>query len=266
MASLISSTVTDGIADVRLNRPDKLNGLTFDMLRDLASTAHRLRRDRSLRAVVLSGEGESFCAGLDFASVAKKPWQIPVGLIPNPVRGTNVFQEACWAWRRVPVPVIAAVQGHCYGGGVQIVLAADFRVTAPDAKWSVLEGKWGLIPDMTGIRTLSDLVGIETAKRLTMTAEVISGERAHELGLAGTLSLEPYADALAFARELSSRSPDALAGAKKLFDTRFGASPRRTFAAERRVQVGILLGRNAKIARAAGLRREAPTFVERGTR
>lgn len=266
MTSFISCTVHDGIADVRLDRPEKYNGLTFEMLRDLTATAHRLRGDRSLRAVVISGNGDAFCAGLDFASVSKKPWQIPVGLVPLPWRGTNVFQEACWAWRRVPVPVIAAVHGHCYGGGIQIALAADFRLTTADAKWSVLEGKWGLIPDMSGVRSLSELVGVETAKRLTMTAEVISGERAHELGLVGAVSADPRADAFAFARELATKSPDALAAAKRLFDRRHASSARRTFAAERREQVKLLLGRNSKIARTAGLKREVPRFVDRGAR
>ncbi|GAB3750921.1 crotonase/enoyl-CoA hydratase family protein [Yimella radicis] len=266
MTSLISCTVRDGIADVRLDRPDKYNGLTFEMLRDLASTAHRLRKDRTLRAVVISGNGDAFCAGLDFGSVSKKPWQIPVGLVPVPWRGTNVFQEACWAWRRVPVPVIAAVHGHCYGGGIQIALAADFRITTPDAKWSVLEGKWGLIPDMSGVRSLSELVGVETAKRLTMTAEVLSGQDAHDLGLAGTVAADPRGAAFELARTLTTKSPDALAAAKRLFDKHHSSSARRTFAAERREQVKLLFGRNAKIARAAGLKREAPQFVERGRR
>ncbi|WP_265442940.1 crotonase/enoyl-CoA hydratase family protein [Flexivirga meconopsidis] len=263
MSSHIDVAVSDGIADVRLDRPEKLNGLTMPMLRGLASAAHRLRADRSLRAVILSGTGDSFCAGLDFKTVSADPKQLPLGMIPRPWRGTNVFQEACWAWRRVPVPVIAAVHGHCYGGGVQIALGADLRVTAPDAKWSVLEGKWGLIPDMTGVRALAELVGIETAKRLTMTAEIISGEEAARLGLVGQVSPEPYDAARELAGQLAQRSPDALAAAKKLFDSRWGSSPRRTFAKERWEQTKLLMGRNAKIARKAGLQREQPVFAPR---
>ena len=112
--------------------------------------------------MIISGEGASFCAGLDFGSVMKKPAGIVGAFLPRPWRGTNVFQEACWAWRRLPVPVIAAVHGHCYGGGLQIALAADFRIATPDSEWSVLEGRWGIIPDMTGVRTLAELVGIDT--------------------------------------------------------------------------------------------------------
>lgn len=263
---LVTCDVADGIARVHLNRPAKLNALTLPLLAGLVDTAHALRSDRSVRAVVLAGAGDSFCAGLDFASVGKQPRKMFLGLVPNPLRGTNRFQEACWAWRRLPIPVIAAVEGHCYGGGIQIALAADFRITHPDAKWSVLEGKWGLIPDMTGVRTLSELVGVETAKRLAMTAEVVSGLRAHELGLAGQVSLSPYDDALALAGELAERSPDALAAAKRLFDTAPGRSARRIFAAERREQVPLLLGRNHKAARTAGLKRERPQFVDRARR
>src|SRR3954464_6184233 len=169
---LVTHTVADGIAHVRLARPAKLNALTLPTLDELVATARELRKDRSLRAVVLSGEGASFCAGLDFASAMKSPAGIAKAFVPRPWRATNTFQEACWAWRRLPVPVIAAVEGHCYGGGLQIALAADFRIATPDSEWSVLEARWGLIPDMTGIRTLAEVVGIDTAKRLTMTARM----------------------------------------------------------------------------------------------
>src|SRR6478735_5232335 len=174
----VSCTVEDGVAQVRLDRPDKLNALTLEILDELVATAHRLRRDRTLRAVVVAGEGDAFCAGLDFGAVLRQPAKIVTSFVPRPWRGTNTFQEACWAWRRVPVPVVAAVHGHCLGGGLQIALAADFRFATPDSRWSVLEGKWGIIPDMSGIRSLAQLVGIDTAKRLKMTAETITGERA----------------------------------------------------------------------------------------
>lgn len=263
MSSTIDVTVADGIADVRLDRPDKLNGLTLPMLHDLAAAARELRRDKQIRAVVLSGAGDSFCAGLDFKAVTSDPKQLPLGMLPRPWRGTNVFQEACWAWRRVPVPVIAAVHGHCYGGGLQIALGADLRITAPDAEWSVLEGKWGLIPDMSGVRTLSELVGIETAKRLTMTAEIITGEDAARIGLVGQVDPQPYDAARALAEALAQRSPDALVAAKRLFDRRWRSSARHTFARERWEQTKLLLGNNFRIARAAGLTRETPAFQNR---
>ena len=113
--------------------------------------------------------------------------------MPSPFRGTNKFQEACWAWRRLPVPVIAAVDGHCYGGGLQLALAADFRFATPESEWSVLEARWGLIPDMSGIQALKELVGIDTAKRLTMTAQMLSGKEARDLGLVTELAADPEA-------------------------------------------------------------------------
>ncbi len=259
----VTCTVTAGIADVRLNRPGKLNALTLPMLHSLMATARGLRSDRSVRAVVISGVGDSFCAGLDFADTFDQRGRVIKGMLPRPWRGTNTFQEACWTWRRLPVPVIAAVHGHCFGGGVQIALGADFRITTPDAKWSVLEGKWGLIPDMSGIAALTQLMGIEQAKRLTMTAEVFSGDRACELGLVSQVSVDPYADALVFASQLATRSPDALAAAKRLFEKRWNSSPRRTFARERLEQVRLLTGENAKVAREAAFTRERPAFAPR---
>jgi enoyl-CoA hydratase/carnithine racemase len=261
--SLVTCEITDGIAQVRLNRPDKLNALTLDLLDELVATARRLRGDRTLRAVVLAGSGDAFCAGLDFASVLEQPRKMWATFTPRPWRGTNVFQEAPWAWRRLPVPVIAAVEGHCLGGGVQIALAADFRFATPDSTWSVLEGRWGLIPDMSGIQALKELVGIDTAKRLTMTAAMISGEEAARLGLVTELAEDPVAAATAFARELTAKSPDALAAAKRLFNGTWTASPRRTLARERIEQLGLLVGANFKIAQRAAFKRETPAYAPR---
>ena len=266
MASHVTCTVQDGIARVRLDRPDKLNALTLQTLDDLVSTAHLLRRDRTLRAVVISGEGEAFCAGLDFGSVLRQPRRIVTSFVPRPWRGTNTFQEACWAWRRLPVPVIAAVQGHCYGGGLQIALAADFRIASPDSEWSVLEGRWGIIPDMTGVRSLAELVGIDTAKRLTMTAQMFSGKEAKDLGLVTELAADPVAAAEDLARELVTRSPDQLAAAKRLFNETWTASPRRTFARERIEQLFLLFNANTKVAREAALKKLTPQYGPRKSR
>ena len=262
--SHVTCTVHDGVAQVRLDRPDKLNALTLQVLDDLVSTAQRLRRDRTLRAVVIAGEGDAFCAGLDFGSVLRQPAKIATSFLPRPLRGTNTFQEACWAWRRLPVPVIAAVHGHCLGGGLQIALAADFRFATPDSQWSVLEGKWGIIPDMSGIRSLAELVGIDTAKRLTMTAETLSGKEAHDLGLVTGLDADPLAAADELIGRLKGRSPDQLAAAKRLFNDTWTASPRRTFARERIEQAWLLAARNTKVAREAAFKRVPPEFGPRG--
>lgn len=257
------------IAVVSLNRPDKLNGLTMRMLRGLDDAARTLRRDRDLRGVILAGEGASFCAGLDFGSVLSRPMDIVAAFAPNPLGrdGTNLFQRVCWAWRRLPVPVVAVVQGHCYGGGVQLALGADFRVTTSDARWSVLEAKWGLIPDMSGARTLADHVGAERARLLAMTGRELSGDEAVGFGLA-TLAAGSPAEARESARdllrELTGRSPDQLAATKALFRHAW-RSPRATFRAERLQQAKLLLSENAARARTAALKKRQPEFVRRGT-
>jgi enoyl-CoA hydratase/carnithine racemase len=262
--SNVTCEVVDGIAHVRLDRPEKLNALTLDILDDLVATAQRLRRDKDLRAVIVSGEGDAFCAGLDFATVLRNPAGVAKAFVPRPWRGTNTFQEAPWAFRRIPVPVIAAVHGHCLGGGVQIALAADFRVATPDSRWSVLEGKWGLIPDMSGIRSLAEQVGMDQAKWLTMSAEIIDGSRAAELGLVTRLSNDPLAEAQRMAEQLAIRSPDALGAAKRLFNDTWTASARRTFARERLEQAFLLVARNTKAAREAAFKKSEPVYGPRG--
>ena len=247
--ALVTSTVTRGIAHVELARAEKLNSLTLPFLSELIGTAHHIRRNRGVRAVVISGQGRSFCAGLDFGDVNTNPRGVVGAFVPRPWRGTNTFQEACWAWRRVPVPVIVAVHGHCFGGGLQIALAGDYRYTTADAQWSVMEGKWGLIPDMSGIQSLKELVGMDVAKKLTMTAEVFDGAKAVELGLASEISDDPLADALALASDLTLRSPDQLAAAKRLINRSWNSSARTTFRRERFEQILLLAARNTAKAR-----------------
>jgi enoyl-CoA hydratase/carnithine racemase len=250
-------------AYVTLDRPDKHNGLTLEILRGLVDAANTVRRDRRVRAVILSGNGPSFSSGLDIARVMKRPAGIARAFTPRPWRGTNLVQESCWAWRRLPVPVIAAVHGRCYGGGLQLALAADFRISTPDCEWSVLEAKWGLIPDMSGSAALAQLVGIDHAKRLAMTAETFTGVRARELGLVTELADDPTVAAEDLAQRIAERSPDSVAGAKKLFDQTWNSSPRHAFSVERRIQLGLLLGRNTVIARKAAAAGGLPAFAPR---
>ncbi|MBV7296096.1 crotonase/enoyl-CoA hydratase family protein [Corynebacterium sp. TAE3-ERU12] len=254
------------IAVVTLSRPDKLNALTLTMLRQLSDISRTLKQDREVRAVIIEGDGPSFCAGLDFGKALSHPTEAFRGFIPG-WDGVNIFQRACWGWRRVPVPVIAAVQGHCYGGGLQIALGADIRVTAPDAKWSVLEGRWGIIPDMSGMRLITDAVGPGQTTWLAMSAEEVSGDRAAEIGLA-THRAEDADSVSARARELAvqlaQRSPDQLAGVKTLMRNAH-RSPLATFRQERLVQVGLLLRENTGRAQRATLNKVAPVFAPRAT-
>jgi enoyl-CoA hydratase/carnithine racemase len=187
----VSVTISNGIADVRMNRPDKRNALDNEMFLALAAAGEKLKSDQSVRVVVLSGEGSSFCAGLDFGSFQQmaggtkaenagegNPGTMAAGRI------THLGQQVSWVWQEIPVPVIAAVHGHALGGGIQICLGADIRIVHPDTQMSVRETHWGLVPDMTGTQVLSHLVRPDVAKELTFTARVFSGREAFDLGLA----------------------------------------------------------------------------------
>jgi enoyl-CoA hydratase/carnithine racemase len=220
MSERVRVDVEAGVADVRLCRAEKMNALDPAMFEALAETGQELAGDRSLRAVVLSGEGRAFCAGLDVTSFGaggiggseRSPFE------RSDASPANFAQRAAWVWNEVPVPVIAAVHGVAFGGGLQIALAADIRYVAPDARLSVMEIKWGLIPDMSGSQTLRRLVRLDVAKELTFTGRIVTGAEAVELGLATHLSDTPREAALELAREIAGKSPSAVRAAKQLID------------------------------------------------
>lgn len=236
MTDRIRVSQSDGVADVRLNRADKLNALDPLMFTALVRAAEDLAADRSVRAVVLSGEGRGFCAGLDLSSVqaiaggdsggdddTAKSGQTMTDAARSltdrmPGRITNLFQEVAHAWTALEVPVIAACTGPVLGGGLQIALGADIRFTTPDAKWSVLEIRWGLLPDMTGIQNLVRLVGLDVAKELVFTGRMISGTEAVGLGIATHVSDDPHAAAMELAAEIAGKNPDAIRGMKSLLN------------------------------------------------
>lgn len=240
-SDLVDLRVDAGVAHVRLARPDKLNALTLEMLDALVETTRSLRRDDSVRAVVLSGAGDAFCAGLDLGGALRTPSGIARRFVPRPWWGTNVFQEACWGWRRLPVPVVAAVHGHCLGAGLQLALGADARVSTPDATWSVRETRWGLVPDMSGAATLGELVPADVARELVLTARTFAGEEAHRIGLVTRLADDAVAGAEQLARELSEHGPAAVAAAKRLLTPTGDLASRRVLARERRLQLRLLV-------------------------
>ncbi|MFE3545257.1 crotonase/enoyl-CoA hydratase family protein [Nocardia sp. NPDC059177] len=228
-------------AYIALNRPSKHNGLTVEMLRDLISVARKVDQHKATRAVIVTGNGPSFCSGLDIAAATRNPLAIVTEFLPRPWRGTNTFQEACWAWRRLDVPVIAAVHGRCYGGGLQLALAADVRIATPDAEFSVMETAHGLIPDMSGTSSLSQLIGIDQALLLTMTADPVDAAHAHRIGLITEVAADPLAAAEAIADRIAARDRHAVAAAKRLFDRSWQRNSRASFAAERAAQLPLLL-------------------------
>jgi enoyl-CoA hydratase/carnithine racemase len=249
----VSVTITDGVADVRLTRPDKRNALDGAMFAGLVAAGERLKAESRVRAVVLSGEGPDFCAGLDFgwframrdgerrsAHVDLPPGGGPAR--PGPQGpASSAGQRAAYVWTEVPVPVIAAVTGNALGGGLQIALGADIRIVAPDAQMSVLEIRWGLIPDMTGSQLLPELVGRDVAKELTFTGRMVSGEEAVALGLATRVDPDPRQAALELAGSIARRSPHAIRAAKRLLDLAGRADLETGFAAEQE-EIGALIG------------------------
>lgn len=244
MSDRITCTIENGVADVRLARPEKRNAIDWAMFNALIDTGEALRGEPSVRAVVLSGEGRSFCAGLDVAVFESLVGESAAGAAPAGAGAlghrdgemASVAQHAVTTWSTLPVPVIAAVHGHALGGGLQLALGADIRIVAPDAQLSVLEIRWGLIPDMTGTQVLPGLVGRDVAKELTFTGRTVSGEEALRIGLATRLSETPRQDALVLALEIAQRCPSAVRAAKALLDLAGRVSFEEGLLAEQRAQ------------------------------
>ncbi len=251
MSDRVTWTLTDGVADVRMNRPDKMNALDSAMFQGLVEVGAQLAADKRVRAVVLSGEGRAFCAGLDFGSFqamaggesgSSNTATTTTNLgETHEGRITHFAQQAVWAWQEIPAPVIAAVHGVALGGGCQLALGADLRYCTADAKFSILEIRWGLIPDMTGTYTLTKLVGLDVAKELTFTGRMVSGEEAVQIGMATRVCEDPVAEALKVAAEIASKSPHATRAAKRLFNGATTADAATQFAAERQ-EISQLVG------------------------
>lgn len=221
MSDRITVSIADHVADVRLNRADKLNALDLEMFEALVDTGRSLAKRNGVRAVVLSGEGRAFCAGLDFASFmamtgGDKPTR---NLFDRDASSpANLAQLAGYVWKELPVPVIAAVHGACYGGGLQIAAGADIRIVHPESKLSVREMYWGLIPDMSGTRTLKNVVRQDVLKELTFTARIVPGTEAVALGLATRMDDNPHAAAMELATQIAASSPTAMRAAKRILD------------------------------------------------
>mgnify|MGYP001163048383 CR=1 FL=1 len=260
----MSIEVSDGVAHVQLSRPDKRNALDIPMFEALAGAGAAIAGRPDVRCVVLSGQGPSFCAGLDLTAMAAIGDASESGGLVTVDEGriTHRAQQACWVWAELPIPVIAAVHGHAIGGGIQLALAADVRVVHPDTKLSVREVYYGLIPDMTGTLTLSRLVGADVARELVYTARLFDGREAKELGVATRLSDRPVEDALALAAAIAERSPDAVRGAKSLFHHLHYADAPAAFAAERRVIGGLIGGENQREAVVAHFEQRPPRFAD----
>ncbi|MDJ0866173.1 MAG: crotonase/enoyl-CoA hydratase family protein [Myxococcota bacterium] len=270
MTDRVLLEIEDGIAHVRMNRPEKKNALDSGMFEGLRTAAQQLAEDRSVRAVVLSGAGDSFCSGLDFTSfgdMASGALDADNEAVQETARdlspeGANRAQQLGWLWQELPVPVIAAVQGAAYGGGFHIALGADVRFVAPDARIAFVEITWGLVPDLSGTQALRRLVPLDVAKKLIFSGEPISGERAVTLHLGTELSEAPLDAAFELARTIASRSPEAIREAKRLLNSS-GLVPLREGLANEFSASARLMGTPNQIeAVVAKLERRPPRFAD----
>ncbi len=261
-AQRLGIEVADHVAVVTLTRPEKHNALDLAMFEAIIAAAERLRSEPGVRAVVLCGEGPSFCSGLDVQSIMSSPAGAEALLEPLRGPSPNWFQRAAYDWLRVPVPVIAALHGNCLGGGLQIALGADVRIAVPDTRLSVMEVKWGLVPDMAMTRTLPRLVRSDVAKELTFTGRVISGTEAAQLGLVTRLAADPLAAARQLAAEIAGRSPDAVRAAKRLYDESWTATAEQSLGLEAELQLGLIGSPNQIAAVGAGFTKQPAEFVD----
>ncbi|MHC4041794.1 crotonase/enoyl-CoA hydratase family protein [Bradyrhizobium sp. 23AC] len=269
MEERVSISISEGVADVRLVRADKMNALDQAMFEALVAATDRLSKDKSVRVVVLSGEGRAFCAGLDmgrFAAMKEKGGNgIPGGENRDLTKRThgqaNFPQQAVWGWRQLPVPVIAAVHGVAFGGGFQLSLGADMRFLSADARMSIMEIKWGLVPDMAGTPILASLVRDDILRDLTYTGRIFSAQEAMTYGLATRICDDPRAAALEVAREIAGKSPDAIRAAKRLLNN-LSVDPGPALLAESVEQQKLIGSANQTEAVRSNLEKRAAKYAD----
>ncbi|MGA7808189.1 crotonase/enoyl-CoA hydratase family protein [Bradyrhizobium sp.] len=269
MEQRVSISVSEGVADVRLVRADKMNALDMAMFEALVAATERLRGEKGVRAVVLSGEGRAFCAGLDMGRFAAMKDSGGAGIPGGQERDltvrthgmANFAQQAVWGWRQLPMPVIAAIQGVAFGGGFQLALGADMRFLTPDARMSIMEIKWGLVPDMAGTPILAGLVRDDILRELTYTGRIFSAQEALSYGLATRICGDPRAAAFEVAREIAGKSPDAIRAAKRMINKLY-ADPAPALLAESVEQQKLIGSPNQAEAVSANIDKRAPRFTD----
>jgi len=236
--------IESNLAIVTFNREEKRNALNMAMFKAIDKISRQLKRNRNIRAVIVRANGKDFCSGLDIKSVMSQK-SSALSLLWKWLPGqANLAQRVSYNWRKIPVPVIMVIQGRCWGGGLQIALGADFRYTTPDASFSIMEGKWGLIPDMGANLALREIVAKDIALKLVMTAQVISAQTALDYGLITHVSNDPLQQAMQLIGKITERSPDAVAAVKKLYHQNWLKPEWLMLARESYYQVKILLGKN----------------------
>jgi enoyl-CoA hydratase/carnithine racemase len=261
--SRVRVRIEDHVAEVVLNRPDKRNGLDLAMFEGIVAAAEQIRGDLGVRAVVLRGEGKAFCAGLDWQFFMTADESARARMLERGASSpANLAQRVGWIWQELPVPVICAVHGAAFGGGLQIALGADIRLLGPEAQLSVMEIKYGLVPDMSATQTLLKLVRPDVAKELTFTGRIVGPEEAVKLGLGTRVVADPVAEALALAKEIAKKSPQAIRAIKKLFNAAPSLDVRAAFALETDEQLLLLGSPNQMEAAMAVMQKREPSFED----
>ena len=262
MKDRVDIRIDDHVAEVTLNRPDKMNALDMEMFHALDEAARTLGSAETVRTIILRGAGENFCAGIDL-SVFQGAADIGAAML-EPVEDSpaNIFQRAAYAWRVLPVPVIGVVRGVTFGGGFQVAMGADLRIAGPDARFSIMESKWGLIPDMAISATLRHIMPPDRVKELAWTARVFDANEALRLGVVTAIEDDPLAAARLMAREIGEKSPDAVRGIKCLVNEAWQRSEKDSLALEAQLQLRLLGAHNQAEAVRANLEKRAPVFVD----
>jgi len=260
MNDRVTITVTDGIADVRLARADKMNAIDPAMFEGIAAAIDRLKGMTEVRCVVLSGEGKAFCAGLDMASMANGGSGLALG--DRTEEGANLVQQVAWGWRTLPMPVIAAVHGVAFGGGFQIMSGADIRIAHPSARFAIRETYWGLVPDMAGIALWRTLARDDVLRELTYTAREFDGEEALRHGFVTRLSEDPLGEAMTLAREIAARNPHAIRGSKALYNLAADADAVAVLQAETEEQLKVIRTPNQVEQVRANMEKRAAVFED----
>jgi enoyl-CoA hydratase/carnithine racemase len=264
----VTIEITEGVAEVTLNRPDKLNALDPAMFEAIITAGEDLSRTAGLRAIVLAGAGKGFCAGLDkvsFEAMADGGAAQKFGDIVARTHGiANAFQQAAYVWRLAPVPVIAAIHGVALGGGFQIALGADVRYVAPDARLAIMEIKWGIVPDMGGIALMRELARSDVIRELAMTGRIFSGTEALAYGFATGVHADPIAAARSTAKEIAARNPDAVRAVKRLLNASSDNDAAAILLAESKEQAALIGSPNQIEAVHAGMEGRPGRFTDAG--
>ena len=260
MSDVLSLDIQDSIARVTLNRPEVMNALNRELFEALSEVGLSLKSDNKVRAVVMDSSGPSFCVGLDVSVFSESS-----GSSMLEVRNyglTNILQHTAWVWHEIPVPVITAIKGHCLGGGLQLACGADMRFVHPEAKLSILEIKWGIVPDMAGSQLWKRFVREDLLRDLTYTGRIFSGKEAFQYGFATRLCEDPLADALEAASQVAGKNPHAIRANKRIINQQAQASPAEGMLFETIEQLAIAGTPNQAEAIQANLEKRAPVFVD----